>query len=266
MCAPVARIVGEYSNATKRGELARIVGALGGSDLLLPVAVDQRRVDQARPLLAEQPGDRLAEQLEHRRAAVMREQPLPLGLVARQLDLAVHRQADVAEILGVVGHREEVERRAPFHRASEVMHLLALGVGIGFVGRGFGLGRGGIERVAGVQVQVAEIDLPVARLRHQRRGLGGHCGRGEVLGPGLGAGCEEQRRHDGEAGAGDRPVAHGAPPNGSAPGVTPAPAIVLREPRCRKRTCRRKGMPRAWPAREMALAYKDVRAMFYTTL
>ena len=73
------------------------------------------------------------------------------------------------EVLGVVGHREEVERGPELDLdAAHVRDGLALGVAVGVVRRARRAEYRGVVRVARVQVQVAEVDV----LRHGRA-LGG---------------------------------------------------------------------------------------------
>ncbi len=59
----------------------------------------------------------------------------------------------------MVGDGQEIQWHAPLHHLAAVVHALAKREAIGILRRGVGAGRGGVEGIAGVQVQIAEVGV-----------------------------------------------------------------------------------------------------------
>ena len=106
----------------------------------------------------------------------------------------------------MIGDRQEVERPAlELHlEAGRVLDRLALGVPVGVVGRRAHVEDEGVERVAGVDVEVAEVGLA--------RGGAGWAAAGAAAGSGAASGAfspgaQADRQRDGDGGrARSRPV------------------------------------------------------------
>ena len=96
---------------------------------------------------------------------------VPLGLGERAV--GVDRVAHDSQILGVVGHGKEVERRNALLRLAHIFHGLAHRVLVGILRRGAGAEGEGVHGIAAVQMQVAEVGV----LERIARGPG-FCGLG----------------------------------------------------------------------------------------
>ncbi len=186
------------------GELAGDVVLFGGVDLGLPGRLAHLgRVDLAQLLVV------LRRIVLDRGAAACRH-----GAPDRILDVGVQHllapgrghQPGVAlvehdlqsEHLGVVGHRQEIQRTLNLHLGVQACALDrdAAGVAIGEIGRGGVVaGAVGVQRVVGVQVHVAPVEVRLGRTVRGRRGAGGDhgeggwdegeagCAQGRLLGP-----------------------------------------------------------------------------------
>ena len=184
-------------------EVAGIVVPLGSLHDLLPGTLDDAEIEQVVGVDVAP----FARQhfLEHR-AAVRRRRGAPQRdrewMLAHCRVRVVHL-LEHAQVGGVVGDRQEVERRLEAHLdTGRVRQRLALGVSVGVVGVVAGAEDVGVERVLGVYVNVAEVGVAyrpalgaVARTSGFRR-----CGR--VAGwirpvwavTGAGDGQDEQNR------------------------------------------------------------------------
>ena len=85
--------------------------------------------------------------------------------VPTEVRVWIRARLDTADVLGVVRHREEIERGPELNLdASQVRNRLAFCVAVGIVRRARRAERRGVVRVARMQMEVAEVDV----LRHGR--------------------------------------------------------------------------------------------------
>ena len=151
----------------ERRELSGLVVPFGDRLVPAPRGAKKRRVGEF--------GERL---VDHERAANLpvclgrdrgisaRHDGVPLGLPERAI--GIDRLAHRAQVLGVVGDREEVEGRDPLLRIAHVVDRFAHRIAIRVFRRGSGAEGERVHGVAGMQVQVSEVGV-LERVRQPER-------------------------------------------------------------------------------------------------